>query len=796
MDSFDRLNHLTQPAVQNLPKLEQPVAVHTRYAVRSEQDASVSASSATVETKIWFKSPPLATLTLRMIRAIKLFAESHDQGSVSNLEQGNWTWFELIILENEEATSPKKDCKGKELVVTSHPNKVGSKAYEWMQGDTFDTSRHFLKSLEAGNVIAVRLCARFAGWKISAKNGHLVIDIRDDNDPFPITPISINTNDAIPPRRNIESWYDEAKTNNKTALELSLFIRAMKTFQSLPPDNQLSFYRIAGIHGYPYNVSWNMGKAPIPLDAPDMRKRMEGDERGFYCHHNDYLFPTWHRAYMMLFERRVSDLMMEEAVARGKENKEWIAAARRWRLPYWDWALKPSLPDIARNDKISIVKSWDGQAQPQYENVDNPMYRFQMPGHSPMGDDTYGNYRIDNKKDTPWDLCIGTSRHGITLRDKERKWVEGVSNNEQVDLSLQGVHKDLSCLTLRDAVYRLLTHDYTTKYVNFASTKHDKEKMEKAPGDTAKGYLNLEQIHNSVHDFIGGGTDRAGIGHMGSVPVAAFDPIFWLHHCNIDRLLHLWQCNNPGNWFHQKPGQEVEDSPQKDLVPFHASAEPDDFFNSNKVRHIDALNYTYDYMDQITDEFGDMIPAKSHSYINKLYGPPEQAFQHHEESTDPLINIVYNRYCLNGKSYTLLFFLGEVDHTAPYNQQKNLVGSIFTFSTALEEDTITCKNCYEQKRANVLSRAQVPLTRAVPIEQREESEAAMSYFQENLKWTAINEAGKVVAREKLTDLEITLFIGVNKLQGSLGRESLFKFDGYKEQKFNWESAYVAGASQF
>lgn len=151
---------------------------------------------------------------------------------------------------------------------------------------------------------------------------------------------------------------------------------------------------------------------------------------------------------------------------------------------------------------------------------------------------------------------------------------------------------------------------------------------------------------------------------------------------------------------------------------------------------------------------------------------------------------------MNGKSYTLLFFLGEVDHTAPYNQQKNLVGSIFTFSTALKEDTITCKNCYEQKRANVLSRAQVPLTRAVPIEQREESEAAMSYFQENLKWTAINEAGKVVAREKLTDLEITLFIGVNKLQGSLGRESLFKFDGYKEQEFNWESAYVAGASQF
>ena len=57
MDSFDRFNHLSQPAVENLPKLEQPATVHTRYVVKSEGDASVSASNATVQTKIWFKSP-------------------------------------------------------------------------------------------------------------------------------------------------------------------------------------------------------------------------------------------------------------------------------------------------------------------------------------------------------------------------------------------------------------------------------------------------------------------------------------------------------------------------------------------------------------------------------------------------------------------------------------------------------------------------------------------------------------------------------------------------------------------
>lgn len=85
-----------------------------------------------------------------MIRGIKLFAESRDQGSVSVLKDGNWTWVELAILDNERATSPKKDRNGKELVVTSHPNKVSSGQYEWLQGQTFDKSHSFIKSLKVG----------------------------------------------------------------------------------------------------------------------------------------------------------------------------------------------------------------------------------------------------------------------------------------------------------------------------------------------------------------------------------------------------------------------------------------------------------------------------------------------------------------------------------------------------------------------------------------------------------------------------------------------------------------------
>ncbi|KAL2885210.1 Di-copper centre-containing [Ceratocystis lukuohia] len=91
-----------------------------------------------------------------MIRVIKLFTKSHDRRSINDLKQGNWTWVELVILDNKDATSPKKSRKGKELVVTSHSNKANSKNYEWMQGEAIDTRCNFPKSLEDGNVIAVR----------------------------------------------------------------------------------------------------------------------------------------------------------------------------------------------------------------------------------------------------------------------------------------------------------------------------------------------------------------------------------------------------------------------------------------------------------------------------------------------------------------------------------------------------------------------------------------------------------------------------------------------------------------
>jgi hypothetical protein len=48
----------------------------------------------------------------------------------------------------------------------------------------------------------------------------------------------------------------------------------------------------------------------------------------------------------------------------------------------------------------------------------------------------------------------------------------------------------------------------------------------------------INNVHGSVHVRTGG--------DMANVPTAAFDPIFYLHHANVDRLWASWQTSHPG----------------------------------------------------------------------------------------------------------------------------------------------------------------------------------------------------------------------------------------------------------
>ncbi|MGA2012479.1 MAG: tyrosinase family protein [Solirubrobacteraceae bacterium] len=71
----------------------------------------------------------------------------------------------------------------------------------------------------------------------------------------------------------------------------------------------------------------------------------------------------------------------------------------------------------------------------------------------------------------------------------------------------------------------------------------------------------LEQLHNNVHVWVGGRN-----GHMGDIPFAAFDPIFWAHHAMIDRVWRMWQLRHPQA---SMPASLLRES----LPPFHMTVE-------------------------------------------------------------------------------------------------------------------------------------------------------------------------------------------------------------------------------
>ncbi|KAJ3244774.1 hypothetical protein HDU78_010461 [Chytriomyces hyalinus] len=99
----------------------------------------------------------------------------------------------------------------------------------------------------------------------------------------------------------------------------------------------------------------------------------------------------------------------------------------------------------------------------------------------------------------------------------------------------------------------------------------------------SKRYDSLEYIHDLIHVSIGG--------WMSNVGVAAFDPVFFFHHCNIDRLLALWSHINANNPY----GFPSTTTANKLMAPFRALPNNDgSAWTATQMRNTSAaFGYTY-----------------------------------------------------------------------------------------------------------------------------------------------------------------------------------------------------------
>jgi tyrosinase len=229
---------------------------------------------------------------------------------------------------------------------------------------------------------------------------------------------------------------------------------------------------------------------------------------------------------------------------------------------------------------------------------------------------------------------------------------------------------------LRDMLYKLLT---TYQPFNEVSNKANGGKIG-----------NFETLHDGLHSTF-------GLGHMGIIEVSAFDPIFWFHHCNMDRIVAMYQHRYPDTWVEDseqamgsyavKKGSSLGvDSP---LAPFHMNADGD-MWTSTTVRNLTSFGYTYPEL------MGNPSNETLTSSLNKLYKPPAQGLndtsvaslsvegsdgKNTTQATEWLCEV--NMPADIKISYSVRAFLGEPDaDPKKWATDNNYVGQLATLSSS------------------------------------------------------------------------------------------------------------------
>ena len=203
--------------------------------------------------------------------------------------------------------------------------------------------------------------------------------------------------------------------------------------------------------------------------------------------------------------------------------------------------------------------------------------------------------------------------------------------------------------------------------------------------------------HGAIHVDVGG--------WMGSVSTAAQDPIFYLHHCNIDRLWNLWLAQGGGR---TDPTGDAAWVKQR-FTFFNENGKHVEMTGCQILRAVDELHYVYE---------GESIQVKQ--YCSPKFVEPPVDFVEERLAVPPIppvtlssepTTISIDLQALNNKIQPLLesttdqialelqgveaesapgvvwdVFVGLPDGAAPDSQSPFFVGSVALFGTGIRSE--------------------------------------------------------------------------------------------------------------
>ncbi|PVD32161.1 hypothetical protein C0Q70_07590 [Pomacea canaliculata] len=108
--------------------------------------------------------------------------------------------------------------------------------------------------------------------------------------------------------------------------------------------------------------------------------------------------------------------------------------------------------------------------------------------------------------------------------------------------------------------------------------------------------VQYEVTHNAIHSWIGG-TSPYG---MSTLEYSAYDPIFFIHHSNVDRQFAIWQALQRYRGLDYNSANCNIQELRQPLEPFNWDSNPNDFIREN-ARAVDAFDY-----DQFNYQYDDL----------------------------------------------------------------------------------------------------------------------------------------------------------------------------------------------
>lgn len=234
------------------------------------------------------------------------------------------------------------------------------------------------------------------------------------------------------------------------------------------------------------------------------------------------------------------------------------------------------------------------------------------------------------------------------------------------------------------------------------------------PTDNNGTYDSIESLHDSIHTLGGG-----NFGHLSIIQYSAFDPLFMLHHVNVDRIFAMWQALYNDSYVmpmkaiypsHTSAAGDLQDAGTP-LTPFFANDST--FWTSETVRNHEVFGYTYpevssknrsEVVTSINRLYTNYSPAtmgigrrrkRSMGYGDTIVtdGSSSQQGIHRRSRRLPVnaifegdsyyewvANVHVNKHALNG-SFLIHMFLGNVPvDSATWSIARNLVGTLGVFA--------------------------------------------------------------------------------------------------------------------